>query len=674
MYFIGYDIGSASIKAALFEGVSNRVVQVIQYPNTGMDIMSRRRGWAEQQPDLWWMHFCMATRKLLNQTGVDPTAIGSIGIAYQMHGLVMIDAEGEVLRPAIIWSDSRAVSIGSQAFREMGQQFCLENFLNSPGNFTASKLKWVKDNEPELYARIDKVMLPGDFIAYKLTGQKQTTISGLSEAILWNFQEKRQAKEVLDYFELDAKLLPDCVPTFSIQGRLTKEAADLTGLPPGTPLSYRAGDQPNNALSLNVLNPGEIAAISDTSGVVYGIVDKPTFDVESRVNAFAHVNYEENFDRIGVLLCINGAGTLYSWIKDQVARRDRHYTDMERMAATVPIGSDGLVVLPFGNGAERILRNKNINSQIINLQFNRHKRAHLYRAALEGVGFAFAHGVNILKDLGLGVNVIRVGNDNMFQSKVFATTIATLLDCEIEVVDTNGAIGAARAAGVAIGYYASLKEALASMQTQMIYEPHADRRAYETAFQTWETWLKQYIQGRRGKEDYAPALQRHMDQLQSDNIRKDKDLASTSMELLSQKELLKEVRHELQSFKKGEINTSRINELCNRIDEQLDTQEGWETFEFYLDALHNDLFKQLRERYPKLTQTEIQLCSMIRMNLSNKEIAHKLHISTRGVETRRYRLRKKLNLPANCNLLEFLEQMENGMLPVLSPTPHENEA
>ncbi|MEL6654165.1 MAG: FGGY family carbohydrate kinase, partial [Bacteroidota bacterium] len=508
----------------------------------------------------------MATRKLLNQTGVDPTAIGGIGIAYQMHGLVLIDKEGEVIRPAIIWSDGRAVQIGQQAFRELGPQYCLENFLNSPGNFTTSKLKWVRDNEPEKYARIDKVMLPGDFIAYKLTGEKQTTISGLSEAILWNFKEKRPASALLEYYQLQASHLPATVPTFSIQGRLTKEAADLTGLSPGTPLSYRAGDQPNNALALNVLHPGEVAAISDTSGVVYGIVDRPTFDAESRVNAFAHVNYEERFDRIGVLLCINGAGTLYSWIKQQVARKDRQYAEMERMASSVPIGSEGLVVLPFGNGAERILRNKDINSQIINLQFQRHKRAHMFRAALEGVAFAFAHGVNILKDLGLGVDVMRVGNDNMFQSEIFANTIASLLDCEIEVVDTNGAIGAARAAGVATGYYDSLQEALASIHTQKIFEPQANKSAYEAAFHHWESWLRQYIQARRGKDDYTPALQRHMDQLQAENIRKDKDLASTSMNLLAQKELLREIRHTLQAVKRDEVSHRQINLLCKQID------------------------------------------------------------------------------------------------------------
>ncbi|MDP5172530.1 MAG: FGGY family carbohydrate kinase [Bacteroidia bacterium] len=662
MYFIGYDIGNANIKAALFDGESNRVVEVIQYPNTGMDMISRRTGWAEQQPELWWMHFCMATRKLLSQTGVNPAEIEAIGIAYQMHGLVLIDSDGQVLRPAIIWCDGRAVKIGQQAFEEIGEKYCLENFLNSPGNFTASKLKWVKDHEPDIYQKIDKVMLPGDFIAYKLTGEKQTTVSGLSEAILWNFQEKRIAHEVLDYFELSSDVLPGCVPTFSIQGRVSQEAADLTGLASGTPLSYRAGDQPNNALSLNVLNPGEIAAISDTSGVVYGIVDRPTFDMESRVNAFAHVNYEENFDRIGVLLCINGAGTLYHWMKHQVAHHSHDYPNMERMAASVPPGADGLVMLPFGNGAERMLDNRNVNAQLANLQFNRHKRAHLYRAALEGVGFAFAEGVNLLKAMGLETNVIRVGNDNMFQSNIFATTIATLLNCEIEVVDTTGAIGAARAAGVATGYYASLQEALSGVHTSTVYEPDADSAPVEHAYHAWQSWLQHLVHGSAANRPTStPALQRHLTKLQSENIRKDKDLAQNTLEILSQRELLKEARSELQNMRKGMGNPERVRQLCKRIDSQLEEKENWENFELYFDVLHGDLLRQLKTRFPDLSQKEIQLCALIRMDLSTKDIAQKLHISTRGVETRRYRLRKKLGLPANDNINDLLDQLASPL-------------
>ena len=377
MYLLGYDIGSSTIKAALLDAESHKAVGLIQYPEQEMDMISRQRGWAEQQPEVWWQNFCVATQRLLEQTGARPEEIRGIGIGYQMHGMVLVDKEQQVLRPSIIWCDSRAVAIGQQAFRDIGEDYCLEEILNSPGNFTASKLKWVMDNEPGVFEKTDKCLLPGDFIAMRLTGEAATTIPGLTEGILWNFKEKKINDDLLRYYGLSKDVIPNVVSTFSIQGEVTKRAAERTGLAPGTPVTYRAGDQPNNALALNVLNPGEAAATSGTSGVVYGIVNQPIYDKKSRVNSFAHINYEENFDRIGVLLCLNGAGIEYSWIKRQVARSDHNYNDMERMASTVPVGSDGLCLLPFGNGAERMLDNRNLNAHIFNLDFNRHTRAHI---------------------------------------------------------------------------------------------------------------------------------------------------------------------------------------------------------------------------------------------------------------------------------------------------------
>lgn len=659
MYFIGYDVGNAQIKAALVEGESRKVIAEVQYPKNDMRIIAKRPGWAEQEPELWWMHFCMATRKLLSlATEVRPEEIGGIGLAYQMHGLVLIDADGQVLRPSIIWCDSRAVSIGDQAFHNIGERYCLENFLNSPGNFTASRLKWIKDNEPNIYQQIDKVMLPGDYLAFKLTGEKQTTISGLSEAILWNFKEKRKADEVLEYFGLSDKLFPDCIPTQSIQGRVTQEAADLTGLATGTPLSYRAGDQPNNALSLNVLNPGEVAATCDTSGVVYGIMNKPTFDPESRVNAFAHVNYEENYDRIGMLLCINGAGTLYDWMKSQIAHRDHDYSAMEKLAASVPVGSEGLLVIPFGNGAERMLNNTNVNAHLSNLQLNRHKRPHMYRAGLEGVAFAFAQGVNILKEMGLSVDILRVGNDNMFQSEVFATTISTLLNCEIEVKETNGAVGAAYAAGVSVGFYADYQEALANLKTNKVHEPSSEVMAYQAAFQKWSYELGLHSQGKNELQpDQSPALHKHVESLQHDNILKDKELAHNTLELISQKELLKEILNEFGKIKQGQVSPKKVRDLSVKIDKQLTQSKKADSVEHYFDIIHNDFFKHLRGEYPTLTHKEVELSSLIKMQLSTKEIAERLMISNRGVETRRFRLRKKLGLVANQSLNEFLDKI-----------------
>jgi len=492
VYLIGYDIGSSSIKAALVDASSGQTIKVVQHPETEMAIIAQQAGWAEQQPELWWDSVCHATKKLLKQTKVDGAAIKGIGISYQMHGLVLIDKAQQVLRPSIIWCDSRAVEIGEQAFKEIGANKCLTHYLNSPGNFTASKLKWVKDNEPEIYSHIHKMMLPGDYIAMKLTGKVCTTPSGLSEGILWDFQNNGVASSLLDHYGLKHQLIPTIVPTCSLQGSVTKEAAKLTGLFAGTPVAYRAGDQPNNALSLNVLEPGEIAATGGTSGVVYGVIDKPVFDKASRVNSFAHVNYTDTQERIGVLLCINGACIQYSWMKQQIARDNISYSDMEQMASSVPIGSEGLRILPFGNGAERMLGNENIGAQIINLQFNQHKRAHFYRASLEGIAFSFVYGIQVLKEMGFKIKVMRVGNDNLFQSKVFAGTIANLVNCEITVVETTGAVGAAKAAGLKTGFFKTLKEAIGKNGELMTYYPQKNE-AYEQAYQIWKSDLEKNI-------------------------------------------------------------------------------------------------------------------------------------------------------------------------------------
>jgi xylulokinase len=425
---------------------------------------------------------------------------------------VVVGKNQAPLRPSIIWCDSRAVGTGNRAFDELGHERCLSHLLNSPGNFTASKLKWVQANEPALYEKVDKFMLPGDYIAMRLTGEAMTTPSGLSEGTLWDFKENTLADLLLDHYGIDRSLVPHVAPTFSLQGELTAAAAEATGLRKGIPVAYRAGDQPNNALSLNVLRPGEVAATGGTSGVIYGVVDKPTYDPQSRVNGFLHVNDQSSAvrqlaatdchpegsgqglpTRIGILLCISGAGSQYSWVRQHVAQSGLTYGEMERAAAAVPVGADGLRIVPFGNGAERMLGNRDTGAQIGNLNFNRHTSAHLYRAALEGIAFSFVHGAGILKEMGMDVSAMRAGNDNLFQSAIFGQTISNLLNCTIEVVETTGAVGAAKAAGVATGAYGSVEEAMQHTSVLMRYAPTNTNGIYTTAFNAWENALSKII-------------------------------------------------------------------------------------------------------------------------------------------------------------------------------------
>ena len=406
-----------------------------------------------------------------------------------MHGLVLVDASMQVLRPSIIWCDSRAVEIGNKAFGELGSEYCLPALLNSPGNFTASKMRWVQENEPEIYEKVKYLMLPGDFIALKMTGIATTTVSGLSEGIFWDFQQEQVSEKLLSHYAISSDHIPPLVGTFANQGALTEAAAAGLGLPVGTPVGYRAGDQPNNALCLNVLNPGEVAATGGTSGVVYGVVDKPVYDPASRVNGFAHVNHTPENPRIGVLLCINGTGIQYNWAKQNCGAGDKSYMDMEAMAQAVPVGSEGLSIIPFGNGSERMLENKEMGGYICNIQFNRHKQAHIYRAALEGIAFSFVKGIQVMREMGLSIDVLRVGNDNMFQSTVFSTTLATLVGSEIQVMEASGAIGAAKASGVAVGIYSSVEEAVKNQEEVKRYSPLSDSGAYQAAYDVWEKEL-----------------------------------------------------------------------------------------------------------------------------------------------------------------------------------------
>ena len=488
MYLLGYDIGSSSVKASLVEAESGKCVASAFYPKTEAPILSRQAGWAEQDPSQWMEYLKQATCETLSLAGkVDKGDIRAIGISYQMHGLVCVDKDKQVLRPSIIWCDSRAVPYGEKAFERLGTDWCLQHLLNSPGNFTAAKLAWVKDNEPDLYDRIWKVMLPGDYVAMCLTGEACTTVSGLSEGIFWDFAENRPSERLLDYFGFDASILPPVRPTFGTQGLLCREAAEMLGLQEGTPVSYRAGDQPNNALSLGVLQPGEIASTAGTSGVVYGVIGSVAHDPLSRVNPFAHVNHTAENPRLGVLLCINGTGILNAWMRRSVTL-DLGYDAMNALAAEAPIGCDGISVLPFGNGAERMLGNRDAGCSFHGVNFNRHGRAHLLRAAQEGIVFSFCYGIEIMEQMGMKVDRIRAGLANLFLSPIFRDTLAGTSGAVIELVDTDGAAGAARGAGLGAGIYRDAAEAFSTLERLAVVEP-AQQTQYRAAYERWKSIL-----------------------------------------------------------------------------------------------------------------------------------------------------------------------------------------
>lgn len=482
-YTIGYDIGSSSVKAALIDIETGKCLATAVSPAQEMPMQAPRAGWAEQDPELWWKEVQNATHMLKQQHAFDATLVAGIGIAYQMHGLVCVDKDQQVLRPSIIWCDSRAVEIGNEAFDSLGHNWSLQYLLNSPGNFTASKLRWVQQYEPQIYARIHKVMLPGDFIAMRLTGDAVTTISGLSEGIFWDFTSREPSQVLLKHYDINQSLLSDIVPTFGVQGKVTAAAASLLGLAAGTPVTYRAGDQPNNAFSLNVLKPGEAATTAGTSGVVYAVHDRIAFDNESRVNTFVHVNDTKEAPRNGVLMCLNGTGILNSWLRQMTGNMS--YDEMNVLAGKAPAGSRGLKIYPFGNGAERILANKDTGAVFNNLNFNIHSREHLLRAGQEGIVFALKYGMDIMSDMGLQIHRVRAGKTNMFLSPLFREVFANTANVVIELYNTDGAQGAARAAGIGAGCYKE-EDAFKGMECLATVEPDAKlQKEYAEIYQQW---------------------------------------------------------------------------------------------------------------------------------------------------------------------------------------------
>ena len=493
---LGLDIGSSSIKASIVDAATGQSVATAQSPKEELEMIAIQTGWAEQDPAMWWQHLVIAVKSVVQKAGIRGAEIHAIGISYQMHGLVVVDKEYKPLRPSIIWCDSRAVGIGQKAAKELGEYYCLEHFLNSPGNFTASKLKWVLENEPSVFRKIHKIMLPGDYIAMRLSGDIVTTDTGMSEGIFWDYPSQSVSEKLLQHYGFEKSLLPDMVPVFGVQGVLRKDAAAELGLQAGAKIAYRAGDQPNNAFSLNVLQPGETAATAGTSGVIYSVTDKNAFDPRSRVNTFVHVNNRRDKPSNGVLLCINGTGILNSWLRKNMrgAGAPLDYEQMNRLAAGVPVGSEGLVILPFGNGAERILENRTLNASLYGLDFNHHSQGHILRAAQEGIVFALKYGFDLLQEMGLKSNVIRAGHANMFLSSVFREAFVNTIGAPLELYNTDGATGAAIGAGIGSGVFHSKQEAFKGLKTITVETPDkkmADQ--YQAAYLKWKSQLNEIL-------------------------------------------------------------------------------------------------------------------------------------------------------------------------------------
>jgi len=493
MYFLGIDLGSSSIKLSVLNAEKGVAVCTVTVPDFEMDIIAPKFGWAEQDPEQWWKHIKNGIQQLGNNHQINLKEIAAIGIAYQMHGLVLTDKELNPIRTSIIWCDSRAAAIGNEIYDRIGHNNCQQQILGSPGNFTASKLKWVRDNQPGLFAKAAYMMLPGDFIASRLSGIAQISTSGLSEAALWNFREGRLATEILEAMGIPETIIPEIVPSFGNQATVHADIANELGLDPNTKITYRAGDQPNNALSLNVLRPGEIATTAGTSAVVYAVSQQDIYDKQNRINTFLHVNNTATAKHNGVMLCINGSGILYQWLRKIMSAGNNSllsYDMLNAEAAKVKPGSEDLRFYPFGNGVERIFNNRQASSGIQNLNFNIHQSAHLVRSACEGIVFAMNYGFDVMKSVGVNGQAVRAGNANLFLSPVFREIFTNTTQTTLELYNTSGSEGAARGAAFGYGYYNSLDEAFTGLECIDRIEPKADLcNQYQEIYNHWKSHI-----------------------------------------------------------------------------------------------------------------------------------------------------------------------------------------
>lgn len=489
MIVLGIDLGSSSVKVTLFDSDNGLCLGTCVWPEQEMPIHSPQTGWAEQAPSLWWQHCVTAVQRACAKARISTFDIGAVGIAYQMHGLVCLDNQNQVVGNANIWCDSRTVATGKAAFDELGHEWCFTHLLNSPGNFTAAKIKWMAVNQPELFSRVTKIMLPGDFIALQLSGIATTTVSGLSEAILWDFEQHQPAYSLLKHWGLDSSLLPEVLPNFANCLTVSDCGARAMGLKAGIPISYRAGDQPNNAFSLNVRQAGELAATGGTSAVLYAVNARNVADLQQRINTFLHVTPNTALQPTGLLMCLNGGGRAYAWLRELLAVTGHRisYADMNTLAESVDVGANGLQCLPFGNGAERIFSNQSPGAHYSGLDYNRHSSAHMARATLEGIAYAMRFGFDHLQSLDCQTHIIRASNGNLFQSRLFSQTIASLTRCPIDLINTDGSEGAARAAAIGAGAYHS-DEAFDTLDVQHHFEP--DPKLSAQLDEQYQCWLE----------------------------------------------------------------------------------------------------------------------------------------------------------------------------------------
>jgi xylulokinase len=445
-YFIGIDSSTTATKAILVdENGAVVAVSAHEYPYD-----TPRPLWSEQHPSLWWDASIKSIRQVLADSGIDPAAVKGIGLTGQMHGLVLLDEDGEVLRPALLWNDQRTGAECDEIRDKLGKH----NLVQITGNdaltgFTAPKILWVKNNEPDIYAKVKQILLPKDYVRFKLTGEYGTDRAGGAGTLLFNVKNRTWSDEVVQALGIDPAWLPPTYEGPEVTGYVSEAAAEATGLKAGTPVVGGGGDQAAQAVGVGAVAPGIIALTLGTSGVVFASAAEPFIEPEGRLHAFCHA-VPNRWHMMGVML--SAAGSL-RWYRDTVAP-DVDFDDLLAPAADVAPGSEGLLFLPYLTGERTPHPDPLARGAFVGLTV-RHTQPHLTRAVIEGVAFGLRDSFELMKSAGLvDIKQVRVSGGGA-KSPLWRQILADVLNVELVTINTTegAAYGAALLAGVGAGVW-----------------------------------------------------------------------------------------------------------------------------------------------------------------------------------------------------------------------------
>jgi xylulokinase len=460
---LGLDIGTTGAKALLIdESGAVRASATVDYP-----LLTPRRLWSEQHPADWWRATCAACRSVLQAARVSGEAVAGIGLTGQMHGLVLLDARGEVLRPAILWNDQRTGSQCEAITNRLGLPTLLQRTGNAvlPG-FTAPKLVWVRENEPDAYRRATKFLLPKDFIRYRLAGEFATDVADASGTSLFDVPARAWSTPMFDDLDLPLAWAPRCVESSAVTGAVSASAAAETGLAAGTRVVGGAGDQAAQALGMGLAHEGPVSATLGTSGVVFAATQRPLIDARGRLHSFCHAA-PETWHVMGVML---SAGGSLRWFRDTLGDLERAeaaargvdpYGLLTLLAAPIPPGCEGLLFLPYLSGERTPHVDPHARGAFVGLTL-RHTKGHLVRAVMEGVAFGLRDSLQLIREAGISPTELRVSGGGA-RSPLWRAILADVMQVPVATMNvTEGAAyGAALLAGVGAGVFPTVDDACA---------------------------------------------------------------------------------------------------------------------------------------------------------------------------------------------------------------------